>query len=507
MGDDNSIIEQLKYLYTIGKKLSENEEAILLLCERVAIFDSWLQEWTEKNRYPNNPLLEANIQSLLNVLTEIGGFVREVSPKERSIWVQAKKTFSNAFFHEKVTERLTEFHQRIDKCALTLNICLATIAEDERQEEMNTLRAEMHEIHVHCEALMGQLGSSLKKYPEELEGLLKALREDAGGEDSVTILREKLKVQEKAPVSIIMSDLGELERSPMMKSNEAVLLAGNKKGNDEFEGEMVAVKQAGKVTRRTALLEQVTRSLIHMATSGNVSVLQELEGMGSINKIPAEVINRGTTADLSDDKWGKGLEDVTALHIAATLDHVEIVRLLLLHPQIEVNAVDDKGPTVLRISVIYNRVEIVRLLLLHPKIAVNDIDNMGVTVLHISAVKNFPEIMRLLLLHAKIDVNAADGMGVTALHISAALGHVEIVRLLLLHPQIEVNAVDSENQVTPFYLACQRGKIEVVRVLLSQDGLEMDKPDKNGNTAFDVAQTEAIKQLILREKARRRDEW
>eukprot|EP00981_Chlorochromonas_danica_P011911 scaffold4347_cov269-Ochromonas_danica.AAC.1 len=87
-------------------------------------------------------------------------------------------------------------------------------------------------------------------------------------------------------------------------------------------------------------------------------------------------------------------------------------------------------------------------------------------------------------------------MGVTALHISAALGHAEMVRLLLLHPQIEVNAVDSENQVTPFYLACQCGKIEVVRVLLSQDGLEMDKPDKKGQTPFHIACSNGYEEIV-----------
>eukprot|EP00981_Chlorochromonas_danica_P011706 scaffold4218_cov166-Ochromonas_danica.AAC.1 len=79
-----------------------------------------------------------------------------------------------------------------------------------------------------------------------------------------------------------------------------------------------------------------------MATSGDTSVLQELETMRSIDKVPAEVINQGFIVDHNGNgnEWFNGLQDVTALLISAAKGYIEMVRLVLLHPQIAVNAAE-----------------------------------------------------------------------------------------------------------------------------------------------------------------------
>eukprot|EP00981_Chlorochromonas_danica_P015957 scaffold14953_cov666-Ochromonas_danica.AAC.1 len=67
--------------------------------------------------------------------------------------------------------------------------------------------------------------------------------------------------------------------------------------------------------RQNPLPPSVLTHLQNTVETGEVFALQELESwiaklkaLDSIAKIPAEDINRGFTADLSDKKWGKGLE-------------------------------------------------------------------------------------------------------------------------------------------------------------------------------------------------------
>eukprot|EP00981_Chlorochromonas_danica_P015781 scaffold14424_cov288-Ochromonas_danica.AAC.3 len=64
-------IKLLHAIYTLREELKGNEKACRLLCDRVTIFDSWLQDCKEKNRFPNNASLELSIQSLLTLLSEI----------------------------------------------------------------------------------------------------------------------------------------------------------------------------------------------------------------------------------------------------------------------------------------------------------------------------------------------------------------------------------------------------------------------------------------------------
>ncbi|MCC6003801.1 MAG: ankyrin repeat domain-containing protein [Thermofilum sp.] len=169
-----------------------------------------------------------------------------------------------------------------------------------------------------------------------------------------------------------------------------------------------------------------------------------------------------------------GDSDLTPLHWAAFLGHVDVVRLLLEHGA-EVNARNKYGETPLHRAAAYGRADAARLLLEHGA-DVNARDEYGWTPLHVAALQGRADVARLLLEHgADVNVRTTGAIvfvedftkstysGVTPLHLAAYGGHAEIARLLLergADPSIR----DKDGR-TPLDVARERGYEEVVRVI------------------------------------------
>ncbi|MCP4748815.1 MAG: ankyrin repeat domain-containing protein [Desulfobacteraceae bacterium] len=140
----------------------------------------------------------------------------------------------------------------------------------------------------------------------------------------------------------------------------------------------------------------------------------------------------------------------------------------------DVNQADNNGITLLHLAAHEGHIEVVKLLLSHPNIDVNQADNNGITLLHLAARRGHVEIVKLLLSRPGIDVNKADNYGWTPLSMAAGRGHVEIVKFLLSRPGIDVNKADKWSQ-TPLYWAAEYGHVDFVKLLLSHPKINMDK--------------------------------
>eukprot|EP00981_Chlorochromonas_danica_P005517 scaffold1122_cov116-Ochromonas_danica.AAC.1 len=231
--------------------------------------------------------------------------------------------------------------------------------------------------------------------------------------------------------------------------------------------------------RRKLLLHTVHSSLKQMVESGEVSALLELEALGSIAKIPAEDINRGFTANLSDEEWGKALEGVTVLHISAAKGDVEIVRLLLLHPEIAVNTMDTKfGYTPLIVAGLTGHVEVVQILLSDSR------DKY--TPLHLACEKGYAEIVKILLADSRVDVNQQNNYGYTPLHCACENGHAEVVNILLADSRVDANKQIGIGY-TPLHCACETGHVVVVKILLADNRVDVNKRNKIGYTPLHCA--------------------
>ena len=132
-----------------------------------------------------------------------------------------------------------------------------------------------------------------------------------------------------------------------------------------------------------------------------------------------------------------------------------------------VNAHNESGTTPLMIAVWYSYIvrhtNVVRLLLEHPDIDVNAQDSDGDTALLRAALMGNADAAELLLEHPDIDPNARDAaFGATALMWACLHGRVEVVKLLLEHPDIDVN-IKNHAGATALTISQRRASAEKAR--------------------------------------------
>lgn len=121
---------------------------------------------------------------------------------------------------------------------------------------------------------------------------------------------------------------------------------------------------------------------------------------------------------------------VTGLHIAATQNYYNLAKILIVHPNIQINCQDTDGKTPLSLAAKFNNLAVLR-----------------------------------LLIEFKADLEISDKNGYTPLHYAVLWKNLEIVETLL-----EYGAnVHAENTFgkTPLYLAClENPSFEIIKVLV-----------------------------------------
>eukprot|EP00981_Chlorochromonas_danica_P008610 scaffold2238_cov333-Ochromonas_danica.AAC.1 len=169
----------------------------------------------------------------------------------------------------------------------------------------------------------------------------------------------------------------------------------------------------------------------------NVNVLKTLETYNAIHRIPASLIRRHFTVTVIN---GREIKVMTALHMAAAKGNVEMVKLLLLHPAIDVNAVDSEdGYTTLHAACYTGRAEVVKVLLLDDRVDVNKTNNYRLTPFYTACRHGYVEAVKILLLDERVDVNRTDKWGCTPLYTACSNGHVEVTSALLFDDRVDVN--------------------------------------------------------------------
>ena len=194
---------------------------------------------------------------------------------------------------------------------------------------------------------------------------------------------------------------------------------------------------------------------------------------------------------------------------------MEIVKLLLENPDIDLNMPDNNGNTPFLFACRRKDTEIIELLLNHAtskNIDVNRTNVHGQTPFHfvcnykkirVSKVEDETNwidcsydasiVLKLLFKNQtilKIDFNDKDNFGRTPLHYAFAFGRDEIVKCLLQDYQdlkIEFNAEDAIGQ-TPYHKACFNGYERLVEIAIeNQDLFDIETRDKKGRNGFELA--------------------
>ena len=156
----------------------------------------------------------------------------------------------------------------------------------------------------------------------------------------------------------------------------------------------------------------------------------------------------------------------TPLHSATDNGHTECVKLLLAHPDIQVDAQDSTDETALIKACRKNNTDIAKVLLMKGA-DVNLKNNNGMTALHRAAKCGDDEQMEKLLNILSINVNVQDENGWTPLHFAAYTGHIECVNILLNAQGIDVN-INNNSYRTPLALTqshWSENKQKIIHVL------------------------------------------
>jgi len=170
---------------------------------------------------------------------------------------------------------------------------------------------------------------------------------------------------------------------------------------------------------------------------------------------------------------------------ACTVGNLELVKLLLSDPVVDVNC----GDTELQRTPFYRacghgKVSVVEFLLKHPMIDVNKPMNDGATPFSIACFQGNLEVVKLLLADRRIDVNKPQNSGATPFLFSCQKGQVEVVKLLLADERVNLNEPE-DRQCTPLWFASQDGYLLVVQLLLASERAIDTKPKSiDGNTGW-----------------------
>lgn len=158
---------------------------------------------------------------------------------------------------------------------------------------------------------------------------------------------------------------------------------------------------------------------------------------GNLDVVMEEVYIKKVDVNLTDD------ENTTALHVAASMGHLEIIKCFI-DAGAEMSALNDKDFTPLHMAVAFEQIEAIELLLKYGE-DVDIFNEKGETPLHIAVI--FGKIKAAdLLIKNGANVNALTQNGQTPLHYSAKQGYSNIAELLLSN---ESNFFEDSKALTP----------------------------------------------------------
>ncbi|KAJ7577654.1 ankyrin repeat-containing domain protein [Mycena floridula] len=180
------------------------------------------------------------------------------------------------------------------------------------------------------------------------------------------------------------------------------------------------------------------------------------------------------------------------LHRAIQKNHVETVKILLrlpntyvgpFHPSPRGARGDLDSP--LKVMAELGYVDIVDLLLKHPDTDPNWKGHGHTPLVH-AIVEGYMEIVNLLLQHSDIQPNLMSGQIMPPVSWAIAEHRMGMVKRLLQHPDADVNCRDSKG-CTPLSWAAFWDYEEAVEFLLQHPDIQLDIPDEFGQTPLMIA--------------------
>ena len=151
----------------------------------------------------------------------------------------------------------------------------------------------------------------------------------------------------------------------------------------------------------------------------------------------------------------------------------------------DVNKRDPNNRTVLMVAAGLNKIQLMKLILEQPSIEVNLTDVDGATALYSAACRGNSEAVKLLLADPRVDVNCKDPNGDTPLTLAARnVDNFDALKLLLADQRVDVNC---EGSLTPLWSAIVGKNNKAVKLLLDNDRVDVNGMDSDGYNALFLA--------------------
>ena len=178
-----------------------------------------------------------------------------------------------------------------------------------------------------------------------------------------------------------------------------------------------------------------------------------------------------------------GPHKTTAIHLAATLELTETLKLLVQHGG-DVNAIDQDGATPLHCAAKAGCVKNLKFLLKNGANVKAFTDSSWSTALHIAATLKSPKILKLLLDYGA-DVHAADGNDRTPLDVAVKCGRDQNTTVLLQCSNKAGTRKDL-SQAASLHSAAEMRCSKTLKLLI-EEGLDINSVNSDGNTALHCA--------------------
>ncbi|KAN0066670.1 Ankyrin repeat-containing domain protein [Elaphomyces granulatus] len=307
------------------------------------------------------------------------------------------------------------------------------------------------------------------------------------------------------------------------ESLEAPLLIAARRGNSAIVELLLAKVNIDPDVRDHG---HTVSPLLYACLGGHVSIVRELlardnvdincKGRGAHNWTPltaacyernTEIISLLLTKDGID--VNESSDYGTPLMIAVKMDHVEVVKSLLVRADVDPNIPNRDGFNALCdvvSSYRYRRkpLEISKMLLERDDIDVNLRDPEGRTALSWACINGCLELVDLILKKDNVDPNIRDNIGCTpfteACRLTRSRGGVEpleISKILLERDDIDVNLRDDKGR-TALSWACINGCLELVDLILKKDNIDPNIRDNTGRTPLAEACRFSVKPAVIR---------